>query len=118
MKEIKAYVRRDRVNAAVRELERMGAPGITLVEVHPVGYGYEPNYFEPEFADPLKRYQQVNVTKLEIVCADSDANHFVEAIRTACGTGTKGDGMIFVAEVSRAIRIRDGATGEQLVRGK
>lgn len=58
MKEIKAYIRRSRVNAVVNKLQDAGAPGITIVEVHPVGYGYEPNYFERRFEeDVLKRYQ-------------------------------------------------------------
>ncbi len=41
MKEIKAYVQRDAVNSVVDELPKAGAPGITIVETHVVGYGYE-----------------------------------------------------------------------------
>lgn len=47
MKEIKVYIRRSCVNAVVKELQNAGGPGITIVEVDPVVYGYEPNYFEP-----------------------------------------------------------------------
>lgn len=40
MKEIKAYIRRDRVNRTVDGLQKAGAQGITIVEVHPIGYGH------------------------------------------------------------------------------
>jgi len=55
MKEIKAYVRRSLINALVDRLTEAGAPGITIVEIHPVGYGYEPKYFEWDFVDAYKR---------------------------------------------------------------
>lgn len=65
MKEIKAYIRRSRVNALVQKLQEAGVPGITVVEVHPVGYGYEPNYFEPGFEkNVLKRYQYLEIVKV------------------------------------------------------
>lgn len=113
MKEIKAYIRRSSVTRVVDRLERAGAPGITVVEIHPVGYGYEPNYFETRFEDVFKRYQHLQIVKLEVVCADRDLDRFVRAIQEECQTGTPGDGMIFVSEVAAAIRIRDGASGEE-----
>ena len=36
MKEIKAYIRRERINKLVEKLQEAGAPGITIVEVHPM----------------------------------------------------------------------------------
>lgn len=115
MKEIKAYVRRSRVNAVVNKLQEAGAPGITIVEVHPVGYGYEPNYFETQFSDVLKRYQHLAIVKIEVVCADRDLGRLVEVIRDENATGDRGDGWIFVSDVSEAIRIRDGRHGEKLL---
>lgn len=56
MKEIKAYIRRSNVNQVVERLQESGAPGITIVEIHPVGYGYEPNYFEAGFVDVIQRF--------------------------------------------------------------
>jgi hypothetical protein len=56
MKEIKAYIQRHLVNKVVEGLEQAGAPGITIVEIHPVGYGYEPNYFGFQSEDAFKRY--------------------------------------------------------------
>ena len=70
MQEIKAYVRRARVNQMVDALREAGAPGITLVEIHPVGYGYEQNYFAPGYEDVFRRYGHLQVVKVEVVCAD------------------------------------------------
>lgn len=113
MKEIKAYIQRCCVNRVVGELEVAGAPGITIVEIHPVGYGYEPNYFEPQFSDAFKRYSYLRVVKLEVVCADRDVDRLIRVVQKACATPAKGDGMIFVTDVCSAVRIRDGAHGEE-----
>lgn len=97
----------------VDELQRAGAPGITIVEMHPVGYGYEPNYFELRFEDVFKRYGLLKIVKLEVVCADNALERLIASIRKTCATGEKGDGMIFVSDVATAVLIRGGASGEQ-----
>ena len=113
MKEIKAYIQRYRINKVVDALEKAGAPGITIVEIHPVGYGYDPNYFEQQFDDAFKRYNNVSVVKLEVVCHDQDLEGLIRTIQDAACTGGRGDGRIFVSEVIDAIRIRDAARGQE-----
>ncbi len=113
MKEIKAYIQRSSVDEVVDALEKAGAPGISIVEIHPVGYGYEPNFFELRFDDAYRRYAYLRVVKLEVVCADRDVDRLLEAVRKTSCSGVKGDGMIFVSEVCTAVRICDGAAGEQ-----
>ncbi len=112
MKEIKAYIQRCCVNETVNQLEAAGAPGITVVEIHPVGYGYKPNYFETHFKDALKRYSYMQIVKVEVVCADRDVDRLVATIEQVCHKGSQGDGWIFLTDVQKAIRIRDGASGE------
>lgn len=112
MKEIKAYIQRCCVNKTVDSLEKNGAPGITIVDIHPVGYGYEPNNFAIQYQDAYKRYGHLQIVKLEVVCADNEADRLVSVIRKECQTGEKGNGMIFVADIANALRIRDGASGE------
>jgi nitrogen regulatory protein P-II 1 len=112
MKEIKAYVRRSEVNKIVTELERAGVPGITIVEVHPVGYGYEPNYFESRFEDAFQRYGYLAIVKIELVCVDESLERLVGIIQKGAHTGAAGDGMIFVTEVCSALRIRNGDRDE------
>lgn len=114
MKEIKAYIQRWRTNQVVQALEEAGAPGITIMEIHPVRYGYEPNYFDLAYdaEDIVKRYRNLSVVKLEVVCSDDDVERFVKTICDAARTGSQGDGRIFVADVVEAVRIRDRARGE------
>lgn len=116
MKEIKAYVRRDEVNALVEALGGAGAPGISVIEIHPVGYGYEASCFEPHIAGLVQRYRYLAVVKLEIICADCQLDQLVHLIQAHCHTGTRGDGMIFVSEIVDVLRIRDGQRGEEALR--
>jgi nitrogen regulatory protein P-II 1 len=109
MKEIKAYIRTDALERTVRALEKAKAPGITVTTVHPVGYGFNPNYFTPD-KTVTSRYW--DITRINVVCSDKDVVRLVEVIRSNSYTGSKGDGMIFVSPVEVAIRIRTGDKGE------
>jgi len=116
MKEIKAYIRRDEINEVVEGLRGAGAPGVSVIEIHPVGYGYEANPFASHAARIVDRYRHLSVVKLEIMCPDAQVEPLLHAIQTVCCTGNPGDGMIFVSEVLDAVRIRDGARGERALR--
>ena len=106
MKEIKAYIKTERIEPVIQALEKAGAPGITVVEVPPVGYGFDANYFS-HAKETAKRY--FHITKLEVVCRDDEALTLLEAIRQSAYTGNKGDGVIFLSPVEKALKIRDGA---------
>jgi nitrogen regulatory protein P-II 1 len=114
-KEIKAYIQRWQINNVVKALQNAEAPGISIVEVHPVGYGYEPNYFDQAFEseDILKRYRNLSVVKLEVICRDEDLDRLVQTIQKAACTQSRGDGRIFVSDVIRSVRIRDGVEGKE-----
>jgi nitrogen regulatory protein P-II 1 len=112
MKEIRAYIRRYDIDEVMEELRAAGAPGVSVIEIHPVGYGYEPNAFEPHGARLTQRYRYLAVVKLEIICANEQAERLVRVIQAQCRTGGPGDGMIFVSDIADAIRIADGARGE------
>lgn len=108
MKEIKAYIRTSALERTVKALEEAKAPGITVTTVHPVGYGFDANYFTPG-QRATQRYW--DITKLEVVCTDEDVDRLVEVISGNSYTGSKGDGMIFVSPVETAVRIRTGEKG-------
>jgi len=116
MKEIKAYIRRDEVNGVVEKLHDAGVPGVAVIDIHPLGYGYEGNPFAPHRAGLADRYRHLKVVKLEIMCADDEVEPLVQAIQEYCCTGNRGDGMIFVSNVVDAIRICEGARGEPALR--
>jgi nitrogen regulatory protein P-II 1 len=109
MKEIKAYVRADAVERTVSALETAKAPGITVTNVHPVGYGFDPNYFAGT-QDITKMYPTMG--KIGVVCQDKDVDRFVGVISGKACTGCKGDGMVFVSAVEQAIKIRTGEKGD------
>ena len=116
MKEIKAYIRRDEINEVVEKLQAAGAPGVSVIEIHPVGYGYEANRFEPHAARLVDRYRHLAIVKLEIMCGDDQVDTLLEIVQSSCRTGNSGDGMLFVSDVVDAVRIRDGARGELALR--
>lgn len=109
MKEIKAYIRTNVVERTVAALEAAKAPGITVTTVHPVGYGFDPNYFAGT-QDITKLYPAM--AKVEVVCPDEDVDRLVGVISDKARTGFKGDGMIFVSPVKEAVKIRTGKKGE------
>ena len=108
MKEIKAYIRCQKAEKVIEALEGIGIKDITLIDVMGVGVLADPQHFKYS-VKCVERYSQV--AKLEVVCADERASEIVEVIRNAAYTSMKGDGMIFVAPVELAVKIRTGATG-------
>lgn len=110
MKLIKAFVRTERVDEVVRALEDAGAPGITVSRVHGVGYGYDPYLFT---LAPSEVARTPEVSKVEIVCRREDLDRLLDTVIEAARTGTRGDGIVFVTPVERAIKIRTGDEGPQ-----
>lgn len=108
MKLLKAFVRSHRVEDVVRALEDAGAPGITLSRVHGVGYGYDPYLFS---LAPSEVQKTPEVSKVEVVCRSEDLDRLLDTLIEAARTGARGDGIVFVTPVERAIKIRTGAEG-------
>ena len=116
MKELKVHIRRDEINDVVERLRAAGAPGVSVIEIHPVGYGYEASRFAPHGARLVDRYRYLAIVKLEIICRDDQVDALVDVVRSSCCTGNPGDGMVFVSDVADAVRIRDGARGDLALR--
>lgn len=113
MKLIKAYVRTRRVDAVVRALEAADAPGITVARVHGVGYGYEPNLFT---LAPREIPKTPEVSRVEVACADEQADRLLSTLVAAARTGNPGDGIAFVCPVEQVVQVRTGQEGEQVFR--
>ena len=109
MKEIKAYLRPNLLDPVIRGLEDAGARDITVIRVDAINAAVNPE--EQHFVQKYNTKYSA-VAKLELVCRDANAPSFAEIIRKLACTGTRGDGRIFIAELSGAINIRNGATGE------
>lgn len=109
MKEIKAYIKKhklDEVNHALRKIE--GLTGMSIIESCGFGVGWS----------GAKGGEQTDCRpgiKVEIICRDDLVDEVVAAIEEAARTGLKGDGKIYVADISQAVRISTGERGEGAV---
>ncbi len=110
MKKIEAIIKPFKLDEVKDALQEAGVQGITVVEAK--GFGRQKGHTE------LYRGAEYVVdflpkVKLEVVVADDQLDSAIEAIKTAAETGRIGDGKIFVSEISQAIRIRTGETGDE-----
>ena len=110
MKKIEAIIKPFKLDEVKDALQEAGIQGITVVEAK--GFGRQKGHTE------LYRGAEYVVdflpkVKLEVVVADDLLDWAIEAIKTAAETGRIGDGKIFVSDISQAIRIRTGETGDE-----
>lgn len=99
MREIKAIIRPERLAEVVRVLHAMPElPGVTISTVRGFGRRYPIDTEQP--------FDEVEMTKLEIVVPAAVAPAVVAVIERAAHTGRVGDGKIFVIPVEHAVKIR------------
>jgi nitrogen regulatory protein P-II 1 len=102
MREIKAIIRPDRLSIVLHALHALlDLPGLTISTVRGVGRRSPPEGKEQAF-------DEVEMTKLEIVVPAAIAQDVVRAIERAAHTGLVGDGKVFVMPVEHAVKIRSG----------
>ncbi len=108
MKEIKAYVRAAMANHVVEALAAEPALHFSVLEVKGISPGRPAGSydFSVVLGEPFER-----MLKFEVVCREENCARIAEIIRRAASTGREGDGIIFVADVSDAIRIGTGRRG-------
>jgi len=90
-------------------LQEIGLQGMTVVEAKGFGRqrGHTELYRGAEYVvDFLPKL------KIEIVLADSAVEGAVDAIKKAAHTDKIGDGKIFISDITDAVRIRTGETGD------
>jgi nitrogen regulatory protein P-II 1 len=106
MKEIKAYIRKIKVEETVHALEKIGVTDMTILDVMEVGSQADPRSLKLSI-DIVEKFAKV--AKLEIVSRDDKVAQIVKTLREAACTGAPGDGIIYVTPVESAIKIRTGA---------
>ena len=109
MKEIKAFVKPYKVNDILNQLLAAGYPNLTVSMAEGTGNfkGDEPS-ISTHFS-----ITDSKVAKIEIVCNDIDVNKIVEIISQKGRTGLPGDGIIYVSEVEKAVRVKTGLTNDE-----
>jgi nitrogen regulatory protein P-II 2 len=110
MKLITAVIKPFKLEDVRQALGEAGVQGMTVTEVK--GFGRQKGHTE------LYRGAEYSVdfvpkTKVEAAVPDALVEQVVEAIVNAAGTGSIGDGKVFVSDLEQAVRIRTGETGEQ-----
>lgn len=96
MKEIKAYIRREKLDAVVNALAKV--EGLSGVSVNPVmGFGRS--------RGRLRLVDFETHSKIEAVCRKELKKQVVSTILDAAHTGQHGDGKIFVSDVGEAWRV-------------
>lgn len=112
MKEIKAYVRPERLANVVSRLEQEGARDLTVTRVDAIGALADTEKDRLRFfRNYAEKYS--DIAKVEIVCTDAEVNRFVNVLRETSCTGERGDGRIFVMNVERTVNIRTGDEGDK-----
>ncbi len=103
MKEIKAYIRPEMGDRVISELEANGVKGMTILDVSTLG-----GWTDPENSKVSIEYceKYCSSLKIELVCEESDAEKFINVILDKAHTGRRGDGKIFVSDITNSISIR------------
>lgn len=109
MKEIKAFVRRSKMDEVVHGLKTLGVKAMSVIPVEGIGALADPEGSELSLSY-VTNYSMLY--KLEIVCRRDDVDQVVDVLLSTARTGSRGDGVIFVSDVERAIKIRSGEEGE------
>lgn len=105
MKEIKAYVRKEKADIVIEKLEAAGVKGMTVLDANALAEWADKNAFSFSI-EYVEKYS--TVVKLEIVCDDSDTDKLVNVIAKYGRTGKPGDGMIFISSINSSLKIRTG----------
>ncbi len=102
MKEIKAFIHRNRVTDVVHALKAAGFENISVVDVKGMlkALGSKEMRYSMEIGE-----QVVDEVKLELVCAEAQVDSAVELIRNNARTGQGHAGWIYVSSIDASIRI-------------
>jgi nitrogen regulatory protein P-II 1 len=112
MQLITAIVAPHRVDAVREALKAAGIGGMTLGEAR--GFGRQGGHTEI-YRGAEYQIEFVPKVRIELVCADDQADDLVEVIADAARTGSIGDGKIWTTPIGRLVRIRTGEEGNEAI---
>ncbi|MDN3723918.1 P-II family nitrogen regulator [Aequorivita sp. SDUM287046] len=109
MKEIKAFIKPNRIQRVIEALSDNGFESITLSQAEGTGA------FKAKGARPSLDFHVTDspVVKLELVCQNEEGIAAIETILRNGKTEEPGDGIIYIANIEDAYHIK---TGESLKR--
>nr|WP_321453103.1 P-II family nitrogen regulator [uncultured Carboxylicivirga sp.] len=104
MKEIKAFIRPNKVSEIVNHLKDAGFENITLSLAEGTGKLQD----EDAFVSQKFSITDSQVAKLELVVDKKDIETVVQIISQNGKTLNPGDGIIYVSDVNQIYRVKDG----------
>jgi nitrogen regulatory protein P-II 1 len=109
MKKVEAIIRHFKLDEVKQALSDAGVTGMTVSEVRGFGRqkGHKEMYRGAEYDVDF-----VPKIKIELAVPDAKLPQVLDAVLRSARTGQVGDGKIFVSELTDAIRIRTGESGE------
>jgi len=112
MKKVEAVIKPDMFSYVKVALAKAGYPSLTAYDVK--GRGKQSGIIETVSGRTI-RADVLPKTKVEIVVEDKDVKEVADIIIETAGTGTIGDGKIFVSTIDEVIRIRTGERGSDAI---
>jgi len=102
MKEVKAFIHRNRAADVVRALRKAGFTTITVVDVKGVIRALEAK--DQEYSTELGARVMTEI-KLELFCGADRLDEAVKLIRENAQTGQSDSGCIYISDVSSSVEI-------------
>jgi len=107
---VTAIVKPFRLDEVKAALEAVGVQGMTVSEVQ--GFGRQRGHTEV-YRGAEYSVDFVPKVRIEVLADEADAGRIVDAIVTAAGTGSIGDGKVWTTPVDDVVRVRTGERGPE-----
>jgi len=109
MKEIKAFIHRNRIPDVIHALKSAGFSNLSIVDVKGTLNALDNK--EQDYSVALGT-AIITEMKLELVCGEQNVDDAIRLIREHGRTGQQDAGWIYVIEIDKAIRIEEMAEGQ------
>ncbi|QTY26438.1 P-II family nitrogen regulator [Flavobacterium sp. CS20] len=105
MKEIKAFIRKEKLNEVAKHLKENQFSCFTVFEGEGVG-----DYIDPETEFPSLNFPFLHhkVVKIEMVIEKEKVDKILDILTKHAQTGKRGDGLIYVSNIDFSVRIKTG----------
>jgi len=110
MLKVEGIIRSSKLYDVQEALAKLGVPTFSSYEVKLAGIYRGHSGWRNKTSDFIPK------SKIEILCIDGEHEKIVDAILQSAKTGDKGDGIVFVYQVDKLVKIKTGETGESALR--
>lgn len=107
MLKIEAIVRSSMLQDIQSVLAENGIPTFSIYQVQLTGMHKAHEGWRNKMSDFIPK------SKLEILCPDNVGDEIVKIIQDVARTGEKGDGIVYLYNINKLVKIRNGDTDEK-----